>query len=179
MPDNKVQFSGAQPGEGTGIPAPVEQAPQSGTPAPQNPEATTNQPVLDMNQVAELVRKAEEAAFNRARAYVDKKENVINKRVTEQLETLKALGFQPTPQQEQALAFYEVEYAVRNTLHNWKPNGFNRIMHRSTTKAERDDDIRERILLFDVSYTDEGAKTVTQLVARPEPVMGSDVLLPG
>jgi hypothetical protein len=84
----------------------------------------------------------------------------------------------PTPQKEKALHFYELEHAIHKSLHGWQPAGFNRLLRRTLDKAEREDSLRERILVFDVSYTDSSAKKTTTLVARPNPVVGTDELRP-
>lgn len=81
----------------------------------------------------------------------------------------------PTPQREKALEYYEIEHQVHAALHGWAPAGFERILRRTVDKQEREDSIRERAILFEVSFTDEAAKTPLTVRARPEPVVGSDV----
>lgn len=85
----------------------------------------------------------------------------------------------PMPQREKALDYYEIEKDVHKALHNWSPaNGFDKLTRRTMDKQEREDSIRERFLVFDCGYLDCSAVKATTSVARPNPVIGGDVLLP-
>lgn len=84
----------------------------------------------------------------------------------------------PLPQKEKALEFYELEHEIKTHLHNWQPEGFSKLSHRSLDNSDMEAKIRERIIVFDVSFTDTSAKKPTTLVARPEPKVGTDQLTP-
>lgn len=85
----------------------------------------------------------------------------------------------PTPQKEKALEYYEIEYAVHVALHNWQPlPGMETLTRRTMDKVEGDITLRERMIVFECGYTDTGAVPATTQIARPEPIIGSDMLLP-
>jgi hypothetical protein len=85
----------------------------------------------------------------------------------------------PLANKEKALEYYELEYKIAKALHNWQPAGFDRLLRRNLDKVERQDTLRERLLVFDVSFTDSSAKPVMQTVPRPDPIVGGDVLQEG
>ena len=53
-----------------------------------------------------------------------------------------------------------------------------KLTNRTMDKQERDDTIRERVIVFDCGYTDTGATPATVKIGTPNPVIGGDVLLP-
>ena len=85
----------------------------------------------------------------------------------------------PMPQREKALEYYEIEHSIHKALHNWIPvPGMEKLLRRTMDKQEREDSLRERVLVFECGYTDCGAEPVTTKIARTEPIIGGDVLLP-
>lgn len=85
----------------------------------------------------------------------------------------------PTPQKEKALEYYEIEYAVHIALHGWVPlQGMTALSRRAMDKIEGEILLRERMIVFDCGYTDTGAVPQTTKIPRPDPVIGSDILLP-
>lgn len=86
----------------------------------------------------------------------------------------------PTPQKEKAIEYYEIEWAIHNALHNWIPiTGMEKLLRRTMDKQEAENiSIRERLIVFECGYTDCGAMPATVKFARPEPVIGGDMLLP-
>jgi hypothetical protein len=75
-----------------------------------------------------------------------------------------------------ALNYYDIEEAVVAALHNWTPTpGADKLLRRSVDKVEREDNIRERTLQFEVSFTDAAAVPVRTRVAVSEPVIGGDI----
>lgn len=85
----------------------------------------------------------------------------------------------PTPQKEKAIEYYEIEWAIHNALHNWIPvTGMEKLLRRTMDKQERDDALRERLIIFECGYCDAGAVPATVQFARPDPFIGGDMLLP-
>jgi hypothetical protein len=85
----------------------------------------------------------------------------------------------PILQKEKALEYYEIEYAVHSALHNWVPVvGMDKLTRRSMDKQEREDAIRERVIVFECGYIDAGAVSVKTTIATPVPFIGGDMLLP-
>jgi hypothetical protein len=85
----------------------------------------------------------------------------------------------PVSQREKAIQYYEIEHAVHKALHNWVPvPGFEKLLRRNMDKQEREDAIRERVVVFDCGYRDCGAVLVKTRIATPMPVIGGDALLP-
>lgn len=85
----------------------------------------------------------------------------------------------PESQKEKALQYYEIEHAVHKALHNFTPvPGMEKLLRRTMDKQEREDAIRERVIVFECGYCDAGAVPTTTTVAVPVPVIGGDVLLP-
>jgi hypothetical protein len=81
-----------------------------------------------------------------------------------------------TSYREKALAYYEIEYAVHKALHNWTPvQGMKKLTRRTMDKQEREDAIRERVVIFECGYTDSGAAPVTQKVATPSPTIKGEI----
>lgn len=80
----------------------------------------------------------------------------------------------PTPQKEKALVIYEIEYLLAKALHNWQPEGFDKLLRRNQDGEKRDDSIRERVLVFATGYIDDSASPARTIVSRPDPVVGSD-----
>ena len=76
----------------------------------------------------------------------------------------------PDGWREKALQFYETEQQVYLALHGWAPTGFGRLMRRSASTEQRDDDIRVRVMEFSYSYTDETAAPVKFTIPRPDAV---------
>lgn len=85
----------------------------------------------------------------------------------------------PVPQKEKAIEYYEIEWAIHQALHNWTPvTGMDKLLRRTEDKQEREDPIRERLIIFECGYCDGGAVPATTQIARPEPFIGGDILLP-
>lgn len=85
----------------------------------------------------------------------------------------------PTPQKEKALEFYELEWEIKNVLHNWTPvPGMEKLTARNMDGQEREDTIRERVVVFECGYIDKGAVPVKTTIATPNPFVGGDMLLP-
>ncbi|MBL0144913.1 MAG: hypothetical protein IPP48_03295 [Chitinophagaceae bacterium] len=53
-----------------------------------------------------------------------------------------------------------------------------KLLRRTMDKQEREDAIRERVIVFECGYCDAGAMPVKTLIANKEPIIGGDVLLP-
>lgn len=85
----------------------------------------------------------------------------------------------PVPQKEKALEYYELEHAIHIALHNWIPvTGMDKLTRRTMDKQEREDSIRERVVIFECGYTDLGAVPLKTTIATPPPFIGGDMLLP-
>lgn len=69
------------------------------------------------------------------------------------------------------LEFLELEHQVAAALHYWAAPGFNRLLRRGAATEKRDDDVRVRVLTFEISYTDEAALPTYTLRPRPTPVI--------
>lgn len=81
----------------------------------------------------------------------------------------------PAPFKEMALLYYEIENTIHKALHGWQPTGFNKLLRRAVDKQEREDTIRERVIVFECSYTDTTAIPAKIKVPRPNPVVGKDI----
>ena len=68
---------------------------------------------------------------------------------------------------ENALQYYELEHKVYKALHGWNPPGFGKLLRRASGTERREDDIRVRIMKFATSFTDDSAKKVKTVIARP------------
>lgn len=87
------------------------------------------------------------------------------------------LGFQPfsnsnnlTPSQfkEKALAYYELERKVFLALQNWAPDEMCQPLVRLNEGSEkREDPLRVRIMMFDTTFQDDGARPVTEKIEAP------------
>lgn len=85
----------------------------------------------------------------------------------------------PAPLIEKAVEYYDLEHAIHIALHNWVPvTGMDKLTRRNMDKQDRDDSIRERVIIFECGYCDGGAVPVKTTIARPNPVIGGDMLLP-
>lgn len=78
----------------------------------------------------------------------------------------------PLQWREKSLQFYELEQKVFKMLHGWSPDGFSKLLRRSSTTEQREDDIRVRVIEFSISYTDESARMVTTTIPRPGVTIG-------
>jgi hypothetical protein len=85
----------------------------------------------------------------------------------------------PIQYREKALEYYEIEHAVHTALHNWTPvPGMKKLTRRTMDKQEREDAIRERVIIFECGYTDCGAAPVTQKIATPAPTIRGEFVTP-
>jgi hypothetical protein len=81
-------------------------------------------------------------------------------------------GFTPAAIREKALQYYEIENEIFKALHRWSPDGFNRLLRRKVRTEKRDDEIRVRIIAFQVLYTDESAVKNKTLAPKPDANIG-------
>lgn len=81
-------------------------------------------------------------------------------------------GFTPAGVREKALQYYEVENAIVKALHYWSPDGFSRLLRRKVRTEKRDDEIRVRIIAFQVLFTDESCVKTKTTVAKPAAQVG-------
>lgn len=77
---------------------------------------------------------------------------------------------------ENSLKYYEIENEVFKALHGWNPEGFSKLLRRVAATEKRDDDIRVRVITFDVSYRDAGAAPVKTTIPRPATILSGDIL---
>ncbi len=78
-----------------------------------------------------------------------------------------ASNLTPDQWREKALQFYEIEQQVYIALHGWAPPGFGKLLRRSSSTEQREDDIRIRVLEMSYSYTDETAAPAKISIPRP------------
>lgn len=65
--------------------------------------------------------------------------------------------------------YKELEYKIFAALHGWEASGFGALKRRKAATERRDDDIRVRVMTYQVGYTDLGAAPRTVRIARPQP----------
>lgn len=73
---------------------------------------------------------------------------------------------------EKSLQYYELEQKVYTALHGWAPEGFTKLLRRTTSTEQREDDIRVRVMEFAISYKDESAKPSATTITRPGVTIG-------
>lgn len=76
-------------------------------------------------------------------------------------------NLKPEAVREKGLEFLELEQQLAAALHGWAPPGISRLLRRSAVTEKRDDDLRVRILSFELSYTDEAALPTYTSHPRP------------
>lgn len=74
-----------------------------------------------------------------------------------------------TPDQwnTKSLDGFEAEQEVFKALHNWAPEGWGKMLRRSSKKEKRDDDIKVQIIRFEISHKDVSAVPQKTTVPRP------------
>lgn len=77
----------------------------------------------------------------------------------------------PDSAMENSLQYYELEQKLYSALHGWNPDGFGKMLRRTAATERRQDDIRVRIMRFEISYVDESARPIRSSIPRP----GADV----
>ncbi len=78
-------------------------------------------------------------------------------------------GYSVQQIRDKALAFYKTEQEVYAALHGWNPAGFGKLLRRAAATEARNDDLRVRVLRFEVSFEDTtNARARTQL-STPTP----------
>jgi len=88
-------------------------------------------------------------------------------------------GKTPSAYLDKALGNYEVEKQVADCLHGWAPTGCSKLIRVTAVKENREiDTLRVRVLTFSISFKETVGQNVYQLTARPDPTIGTDVLLP-
>ncbi len=81
--------------------------------------------------------------------------------------------FSPAGVREKALQYYEYEQEIYKALHNWSPEGFSRMLRRKLRTEKREDDIRVRIMAFQLSYTDSSAVKSKTQIEKPGAIIGT------
>lgn len=75
--------------------------------------------------------------------------------------------FSPAGVREKALEYFEVEQQIVKALHHWAPTGFSKLQRRKARTEKREDDIRVRIIVFAVQFSDMSCVPVRTTIPRP------------
>ncbi|RYF86952.1 MAG: hypothetical protein EOO03_11175 [Chitinophagaceae bacterium] len=71
-----------------------------------------------------------------------------------------------------ALRYMEQAEKLANALHGWAPEGFGRLLLRKSVTEKRDDDIRAKVLRFEISFK-VNRTPAKATVPRPSGIIGS------
>ena len=70
---------------------------------------------------------------------------------------------------DEALKFYETEQQVYAALHGYNPPGFSKLLRRNTATEMRNDDMRVRVMRFEINFEDTTAAPVRTKLNTPPP----------
>lgn len=73
----------------------------------------------------------------------------------------------PTNYQQQALQYYETEWALYNALEGWRPTGFSTLSRTQAYTEKRDDRLRVRVQSFSLAFEDHSASPSYQTIQVP------------
>lgn len=74
---------------------------------------------------------------------------------------------------DKALAFYETEQQIYAALHGWNPEGFSKLLRRAAALEARNDDLRVRVLRFEVNFEDTTNAKVRTPLTTPSPTIST------
>ncbi|KAA2245507.1 hypothetical protein F0L74_05990 [Chitinophaga agrisoli] len=77
----------------------------------------------------------------------------------------------PTNIRPNALKYFRLENKLFMALHGWEPEGFGPLTRFGAGTEKRDDDIRVRVVRYQLCYTDMTAAPQSTKVARPTPTI--------